>query len=225
MTNTQKYTTTSPVSVNLDIPAGSVHLIAGDRTDTIVEVLPADSSKRRDVKAAQQIGVEYRDGVLSIAAADANRLLGSSGAVRVTIQLPTGSRLEGKAGAAELHSTGRLGEVSFDGGYGSVSVEEAASAYLTVHTGDVRISRLAGPAQIRNGKGDITIAEAHAGRVELHADMGNLSVAAAHGVSGVLDAGTASGRIANALYNAEGAAAALSIKATTSLGDITAGSL
>jgi hypothetical protein len=221
----QNFATSGPVFVSLDIPAGAVRVVASDRADTAVEVLPADAAKRRDVKAAEQTVVQFRDGILSIAAAEANRVLGSSGAVRVSIELPTGSRIEGKAGAAELHTSGRLGEVAFDGGYRSVSIEEAASAHLKVHTGEVRIARLTGPAQIRNGKGDITIAEAHAGRVELHADMGNLSVTAAHGVSGILDASTAVGRIDNALRNTDGAAAGLTIKATTSHGDITANSL
>lgn len=221
----QNFATPNPVFVSLDIPAGSVRLIATERTDTRVEVLPADASKRRDVKAVQQTGIEFRDGVLSITTAEANRVLGSSGALRVTIELPAGSRIEGKAGAAELHTTGRLGEVAFEGGYRSVSLEEAASAHLKVHTGDVSIARLSGPARIRNGKGDVTITEARAGLVELHTDMGDLSVTAARGVSGILDAGTAHGRIDNGLRNTDGAAAGLTVKATTSHGDITAASL
>jgi hypothetical protein len=221
----QKFATPSPVSVVLDIPAGSVRLIAADRADTVVEVLPADASKRRDVKAAQQIEVGYRDGVVTIASPQANRVLGSSGSLQVTIELPAGSRVEGKAGAAELHTVGRLGDIAFEGAYRTVVLEEAASATLQVHAGDVSIARLAGPARIRNGKGDITIAEAHAGTVELRTDMGNLSVAAAHGASATLDAGTSYGRIDNTLRNSDGAGAGLTIKATTSHGNITASSL
>jgi hypothetical protein len=221
----QKFATPSPVSVVLDIPGGSVRLIAADRADTVVEVLPADASKRRDVKAAQQIEVGYRDGVVTIASPQANRVLGSSGSLRVTIELPAGSRVEGKAGAAELHTVGRLGDIAFEGAYRTVVLEEAASATLQVHAGDVSIARLAGPARIRNGKGDITIAEAHAGTVELRTDMGNLSIAAARGASATLDAGTSYGRIDNTLRNSDGAGAGLTIKATTSHGNITASSL
>ena len=221
----QKFATPGPVFVSLDIPAGSVRVVAAERTDTLVEVRPADAAKRRDVKAAGQTEVGFHDGVLRIATADAHRVLGSTGALQVTIEVPAGSRIEGRAGAAELHTTGRLGDVAFEGGYRAVSVEEAASAHLKVHTGDVRVARLTGPAQIRNGRGDITIAEAHAGRVEVRTDMGNLSVAAAHGVSGILDAATSHGRIGNTLRNTEGSGAGLIVKATTSHGDITAGSL
>lgn len=220
----QKFDTPGPVRVVLDIPAGSVRLIATDRTDTVVQVLPADASKKRDIKTAGRTGADYRDGVLSITTPDANRALGNSGSLQVTIELPAGSHIQGKAGAATLHTAGRLGDVTFEGAHRTVQLDEAASTRLEVHTGEVSITRLSGPAHIHNHKGDITIAEAVTGALELHTDAGNLSVTAAQGTSASLDAGTAHGRIINTLRNADGPAAALSIKATTSHGDITAGS-
>jgi len=218
------FTTPAPISVVLDIPAGRVRLIAGERAETSVEVLPVQASKKRDVKAVEQTSVEFGDGVLRVTTAETNRYLGT-GAVDVTIHLPAGSRVEGRAGAAELYGTGRLGDVAFEGGYRAIDLAEAASARLTMHMGEVTVGRLTGPARIRNGMGDITIAEAVAGAVELRTDMGNLSVHAASGVSATLDAGTTQGRVTNALKNSVGAGAALTIKATTSSGDITAVSL
>jgi hypothetical protein len=219
------FSTPSPVTVVLEIPAGRVRLIASERTDTTVEVLPAEASKKRDLKAAEQTAVEYGDCVLRITSAEPTRVLGSSGSLDVTIALPAGSRIEGKAGGAELYGTGRLGDVTFVGGYRTVEIAEAASAQLQVHMGEVTVGRLTGPAQIRNGKGDVTIAEAVAGSVELRTDMGSLSVCAAGGVSATLDASTPRGRITNALKNDAGAGAALKIWATTLRGDITATSL
>src|SRR5690349_9804070 len=81
----QKFDTPTPVSTVLDIPAGRIQLIAADRTDTTVEVRPANAAKRRDVKAAEEIEVAYSDGVLRIEAPQAtNRILGQSGSVEVT---------------------------------------------------------------------------------------------------------------------------------------------
>ena len=62
----QKFDTPAPISAVLDIPAGRIQFIAADRADTTVEVLPADASKSRDVKAAEQTTVAYADGVLRI---------------------------------------------------------------------------------------------------------------------------------------------------------------
>ncbi|MEV7341694.1 DUF4097 family beta strand repeat-containing protein [Streptomyces sp. NPDC093544] len=220
----QKFDTPTPVAAVLDIPAGRVQFIAADRADTTVEVLPADASKGRDVKAAEQITVAYDDGVLRIGTAPAkNRILGPSGSVEVTIQLPAGSRIEAKSTAAELRGVGRLGDIAFEGAYGQIKIDEAAGVRLTAIDGDVEVGRLNGPAEISTARGDIRIIEAVRGTVELRTRSGDISVAAAAGVSASLDAGTGYGRVSNTLKN--DGTAELDIRATTSHGDISARSL
>ncbi|MFF5936553.1 DUF4097 family beta strand repeat-containing protein [Streptomyces sp. NPDC012508] len=222
----QKFDTLAPIAAVLDIPAGRIRFIAADRADTTVEILPADASNGRDVKAAEQTRVEFAHGVLRIEAAPAKReILGSSGSVEVTVQLPAGSRVEAKAAAAELRGVGRLGDVTVEAAQGPVKLDEAASVRVALLAGDVVVGRLGGPAEISTKKGDIRIAEATGGEVVLRTDAGEISVDAARGVSASLDAGTSYGRIRNALRNADGAAAALNIQATTAYGDITARSL
>lgn len=223
----QKFNTPAAVSAVLDIPAGRIRIIAADRVDTTVEILPADASKSRDVKAAEQMEVAYGDGILRIEAPAAkNRVLGkNSGSVEVTLQLPAGSRVEAKAAGAEFRGVGRLGDVAFEGAQGSVKLDEAASARLTLLAGDIEVGRLGGSGEISTQKGDIHIVEAVHGAVVLRTEQGELSVGAARGVSASLDAGTTYGRIHNALKNTDGAAAGLNIHATTAYGDITARSL
>ncbi|WP_031030337.1 DUF4097 family beta strand repeat-containing protein [Streptomyces sp. NRRL WC-3725] len=220
----QKFDTTAPISAVIDIPAGRVQFIASDRADTTVEVLPADPSKGRDTKAAEQTTVTYADGVLRITApAAGNQLFGPSGSLEVTVQLPAGSGVEGKAGGAELRGVGRLGDVAFDGAYRRIKVDEAASVRLTAVDGDVEVGRLNGSADISTARGDIRISEAAHGTVVLRTQSGDISVAAADGVSATLDAETGRGRVDNALRN--DGTAALAIRATTSQGDISARSL
>ena len=222
----QKFDTPSPISAVLGIPAGRIHLVAADRTDATVEIMPADATKGRDVKAAQRIEVAYADGVLRIEAADpTSPILGASGYIEVTVQLPAGSRIEATAASADFRGVGRLGDVTIDSANGSITLDETASARLTVQAGDVKVGRLGGPAQISTGKGDLHIAEAVDGTVTLRTEHGNILIGAARGVSATLDAGTAFGRIHNALDNTDGAAAGLNIRATTAHGDITARSL
>ncbi|WP_086770752.1 DUF4097 family beta strand repeat-containing protein [Streptomyces bobili] len=220
----QKFATTAPISAILDIPAGRIQFIAADRADTTVEILPADPSRSRDTKTAEQATVAYVDGVLRItASAPGNRLTGPSGAVEVTVQLPAGSRVEAKAASAELRGVGRLGEVVFEGAYRQIKIDEAESVRLTAIDGDVEIGRLNGPAEISTARGDIRIAEAVRGTVVLRTQSGDISIAAATGVSAALDAGTGHGRVSNALKN--DGTTELDIRATTSHGDIAARSL
>ncbi|MBG0816866.1 DUF4097 family beta strand repeat-containing protein [Planomonospora sp. ID82291] len=222
----QTFTTPAPISTVLHIPAGSIRLIAADRTDTTVEILPADPARSRDVKTAQQTTVTYDDGVLRIHTPDpANRLFGPSGSIEVTVRLPAGSRIEATAAGAELRGVGRLGDVSFTGAQATVTLDETAGAHLDLQAGDVSVGRLGGPARISTRKGDLRITEAVHGTVTLRTEHGDITVGAARGASASLDAGTTYGRIRNALANTDGAAAGLTIHATTAYGDITARSL
>ncbi|PAM97354.1 hypothetical protein CJI59_34920 [Streptomyces sp. Alain-F2R5] len=220
----QTFDTPAPISAVLDVPAGRVQFIAADRTDTTVEVLPANPSKGRDVKAAEQTRVEFGDGVLRIATPANNQLLGASGSLEVTVRLPAGSRVEARTAATEFRGVGRLGDVDYEGAHGPVKVDEAASLCLTTAAGDVSVGRLGGPAEISTAKGDIRIAEAVSGALTLRTQSGDVSVGAAAGVSASLDAGTSYGRIDNALRNT-GGTPGLTIHATTAHGDITARSL
>ncbi|MEU1359851.1 DUF4097 family beta strand repeat-containing protein [Micromonospora zamorensis] len=218
------FDTPAPISAILNIPAGRIQFIAADRADTTVEVLPTDPSKSRDTRAAEQTTVAYADGVLRITAATpGNPLIGPSGSLQVTVRLPADSRVDAKAASAELRGVGRLGDVTFDGAYRQIKIDEAASVRLTAIDGDVEVGRLTGPAEISTARGDIRIAEAVHGTVVLTTQSGDISVGAAAGVSAALDAGTGHGRVSNALRN--DGTAALDIRATTSHGDITARSL
>src|SRR5579863_1804135 len=120
----QKFETPAPISAVVEIPAGRVRFIAADRADTTVDVRPADAGSGRDAKAAQQTTAGYRDGVLRISAPAGGRILGGSGSVEVTVQLPAGSRVEAKAAAVEFRAVGRLGDVALDSPRATVKIDE-----------------------------------------------------------------------------------------------------
>lgn len=222
----QKFATPAPITAAVEIPAGRIRFIAADRADTTVEVVPADPSRNRDAKAAEGTTVAYADGVLRITAPEAgNQLFGPSGAVEVTVQLPAGSTVDAKATAAELRGVGRLGDVTFDSAQGPVKLDEAGRARLSLQDGDITVGRLDGSAELTTARGDLNVHEAAGGTLVLDTRSGSITVGAARGVCAALDAGTSYGRIHNSLRNADGAGAGLTIRATTSHGDITARSL
>ncbi|MFG2275811.1 DUF4097 family beta strand repeat-containing protein [Streptomyces chartreusis] len=219
-----KFETPAPISAVLNIPAGRVQIIAADRTDTTVEIRPANPSKNRDAKTAEQTEITYTDGILRIDNPEPdNQHLGHPGSVEITIQLPAGSDVEAKTAAGELRGVGRLGDISFDGAYRHIKIDEAVGVRLTATDGDIEIGRLTGPAQITTARGDIRITEAVSGTLDLRTQSGDITVGAATGASATLDASTGYGRINNTLKN--DGTPALEIRASTSHGDITAHSL
>lgn len=221
--STRKFDSPSAISATVDIPAGRIQLIASDRADTTVEIRPSDAGRNSDVKAADGLEVAFADGVLRIEAAKpANRLLGSSGSVEVTVLLPTDSTVDAKSALADFRGVGRLGDVTIEAAQGSIKLDETATAHLTLQSGDISVGRLGGSAELSTQQGNLRITEAVTGTVELKTMRGDIMVGAAPGSSATLDAGTTYGRVRNSLKNADGAAAALNIHATTAHGDITA---
>jgi hypothetical protein len=220
----QTFATPAPITAILAVPAGRIQVTAADRADATVEIRPADPAKGRDVKLAARVTAAYSDGVLRVTAPAARRVLGSSGAVEVTVQLPAGSAVQAKAASAQFTTEGPLGEVTFDSAQGTVRVEQAATTRLTTVDGGITVGRLGGDAQVRTARGDIQVAEATRGTLVLRTQTGAITVGAAAGVSAALDAGTTTGRIRDSLKNS-GGTPELTIHATTTVGDITARSL
>ncbi|MBQ1090564.1 DUF4097 family beta strand repeat-containing protein [Streptomyces sp. B93] len=220
----QKFNTPAPISAVLNVPAGQLRLIAADRADTTVEVLPADALASRDVKAAAQVQVAYHDGVLRVDVPEPRkRLTGPSGSVEVTVQLPAGSRVEATSSRGVLRGVGRLGDLDFESAQATVKVDEAAGVRLALKDGAVTVGRLTGPAEISTLRGDLTVTEAAGGTLTLRTEQGDITVGAARGTSAALDAHTSYGRIHNSLKN--DGTPGLAIHATTTQGDITARSL
>ena len=217
----QTFATPAPVTAVLAVPAGRIHVTAADRAETTVEIRPADPAKSRDAKLAARVTAAYTDGVLRVTAPAANRVLGSTGAVEVTVHLPASSAVQATTASAQFTTEGPLGDVTLDSAQATVTLDQAATARITIVDGDITAGHLAGDAQIRTARGSIHVTEATRGTLELRTQTGAITVAA--GTSAALDAGTTIGRVRNTLKNT--GTTELTIHATTTVGDITASSL
>ena len=154
------FDTPQPISAVIDTVAGHVWINASDRADTVVDVRPTAEAEDSDVQAAQQTLVEYADGRLSVTA-PRNRLrslFGRPPSIDVTIELPTGSRVEVKA-AAEIRGTGRIGECTFDSSAGSIRLDQTGRLKLRTGAGDVSVARMAGAADVATSSGKVWIGE------------------------------------------------------------------
>ncbi|HEY1667416.1 MAG TPA: hypothetical protein VGG54_17160, partial [Trebonia sp.] len=121
----QTFATPAPVTAVLTVPAGRIHVTAADRDTATVEIRPADPAKSRDAKLAARVTAAYSDGVLRVTAPAANRVLGSTGAVEVTVHLPAGSAVQATTASARFTTEGPLGEVTLDSAQATVSLAQA----------------------------------------------------------------------------------------------------
>ncbi|MFI9507463.1 hypothetical protein [Nocardia sp. NPDC052566] len=156
------FQTPNPIAVTVDVLSATVTVIASDRTDTVVDVRPADATKKGDVRAAQQTKVDFAAGALTVKTPKDWRTytaFGGNPTIDVTIEVPTGSRLGGTAGVGRLLGVGEFGQCD-----------------LEVAAGDIIVERTSGAVTAKVAKGDIRIGEASRGELRLETAMGELEV-------------------------------------------------
>lgn len=189
----------APISMTIEI-VGDVRITASDRTDTVVDVRPHDPSKASDVKAAQETRIEHAAGSLLVKTPKhwkRHTPFGGGESVDVTIEVPTGSTLDGISGFGDFHGEGELGRcdlktamgsirldhtgaLSARTGYGDITVDRVAGdATITTGSGDVRIGVVDGSLTVRNSNGDSTLGEAK-GEVRVKAANGDVTIDRAH---------------------------------------------
>lgn len=150
------FDTPEPISVTAHVYAGSLRFAAGDRLDTVVEVRPRDPKKDLDVRAADQTEVTHTGDTLTISTPKAN-LLGRSGTVDVTVELPTGSTIDVTGAAASVLSEGRLGEVRVKTSAGDVRLDTTGPLQLKASHGSSTVDRVEGMAEITSSTGNLRV--------------------------------------------------------------------
>ncbi|HXQ62886.1 MAG TPA: DUF4097 family beta strand repeat-containing protein [Acidimicrobiales bacterium] len=171
------FDTPEPISVTVELGSGDLRVVAGDRTDTVVEVMASDPTRASGVAAAEQTVVTCTDGMLRVTAPKGAKAWkrytpwGGRESIDVRIELPRGSHLHGEASLVALHCVGILGECRYDTGGGDIFVEQVTGdAELRTGTGAVRVERIGGSATVKNGNGDTWIGEAES---DLHVKAAN----------------------------------------------------
>ncbi|WP_327231363.1 DUF4097 family beta strand repeat-containing protein [Streptomyces murinus] len=153
------FDTPEPISVTAHVGAGSVRFIASDRADTVVEVLPG-GKRGRDVRAAEQTEVTYANGELSVRTKE-RTFIGPTGTVEVTVELPTGSRVDVSGSWVQVFGEGGLGEARVKTSVGDVRLDAAGPLRLTVSHGSISVDRVAGGAEITTSSGSLRVGTVH----------------------------------------------------------------
>jgi DUF4097 and DUF4098 domain-containing protein YvlB len=151
------FDTPEPISATAHVDAGSIRFTAGDRLDTVVEVRPRDPKRDQDVRSADQTEVTYASGVLTVRTPKQRYLLGRTGTVDVTVELPTGSRIDVTGAWAQVLGEGRLGEVRVTTSAGDVRLDRTGPLHLKASHGSTTIDRVEGMAEITSSTGNVRV--------------------------------------------------------------------
>jgi DUF4097 and DUF4098 domain-containing protein YvlB len=202
------FETPEQINAIVDIAIGRILIAAGDRTDTVVEVRPVDPANRLDLKAVEQTKVDYANGTLVVRQTRQHSPFNKVGWAEVTIELPTGSRVNGTTGIGEFRSDGELGECRFKTGVGDIVLDRTGRLTAQNSSGDVIVESVNGDADVRSG-GDVRIRQIDGtavikspnGDAELGSVTGDLRVNSANGdikvefAGGDVDAKTSNGDV------------------------------
>ncbi|MEV5886916.1 DUF4097 family beta strand repeat-containing protein [Streptomyces sp. NPDC052020] len=192
------FDTPAPISATAHVEAGSIQFTATDRPDTVVEVRPRNPEKDVDVRAAAQTEVTCVGGALTVRTPKGGLLgLGRTGTVDVTVELPTGSRVDVSGAWAHVLGEGRLGEVRVKTSTGDVRFDETGPLRLKASHGSIAVDRVEGAAEITTSSGGLRVGfvdgpavlkNSH-GATTVGAVTGELRVNGAHGDIDIARAG------------------------------------
>jgi DUF4097 and DUF4098 domain-containing protein YvlB len=219
------FDTPQPITATVEISAGSMRLVASDRDDTVVDVRPRDESRSHDVKAAEQVRVDFKNGALTVTS-QRGFSFPRRGAIVVDIALPSGSRLNVSAVSANITADGRYADCKFASVSGDLEVgsvvgnlkadnvsggiaigDVSGSGSVSTVSGDVTIGDLDGDVKFRAASGSVTVTRLHG---NLNAQTASGDVTAATAVNGGISVQTASGEVVVGI--AEGTAAQLDLR-------------
>ncbi|MFG2759998.1 DUF4097 domain-containing protein [Streptomyces wuyuanensis] len=150
------FDTPDTISATAHVGAGSIQFTAADRLDTVVEVRPRDPKRDQDVRTADQTEVTYASGELTVRTPKPN-LFGRTGTVDVTVELPTGSRLDVTGAWVQVLGEGRLGDVRVKTSSGDVRLDTTGPLKLTASHGSITVDRVEGAAEITTSSGSLRV--------------------------------------------------------------------
>lgn len=221
MTDTQKFETSQPISVSVNLIVGDLRIIASDRSDTVVTVSPSDASREADVKAAEQTRVDFSQGRLLIKAPKSWKQFSPFAgreSINVAIDLPAGSRVDAEAAVGDISCDGRLGVCNFTTSVGNIRLDETGPLHLNTGAGSVSVDRVGGRAEI-TGSGQVRV-----GEIDGPAVIKNLNGVTWIGeVKGDLRCNAANGDIT--VDRALGAVAAKTANGAVRIGEVVRGSV
>ncbi|MFI6597386.1 hypothetical protein ACIBHX_14110 [Nonomuraea sp. NPDC050536] len=151
------FDTPEPITAAISFTAADIRISATQRTDTTVEIRPADPADATDVAAAERARVTYAGARLTVK--DRSSIRSLPGRVAVTVELPSGSALDISIHDGLLNGQGRLGAVRAHVSRGHIHLDRTGESRLTTDDGDISVATSGGPAALTTAHGQIKVGE------------------------------------------------------------------
>ncbi|MDJ0338613.1 DUF4097 family beta strand repeat-containing protein [Cryobacterium sp. PH31-O1] len=170
------FTTPTPIDLAINLQVGAIEIVAGDRTDTVVTVSPANPTKAVDLRGAEETRVDFAGARLTIVGPKPRiSWFGPTESVDVKIELPAGSRFTAELAVGDLRTVGVLGATRIKCSMGPVDIDSTGDLWLRASHGNATVGTIRGTAEITADHGQIRVGSV-AGDAILKASHGSILV-------------------------------------------------
>ncbi|WP_432993292.1 DUF4097 family beta strand repeat-containing protein [Dactylosporangium sp. CA-233914] len=183
------FATPGPVAITVVLDSGRVRVVATERKESTVAVLPAGGSSSA-AAAAEQTTVEHAAGALTIKAPH-RAILRPGGGIDVQLEVPVGSGLEVHTVRADIRTEGELGDCRFSTVTGPIQLEHVGGLRVSTSGSDVVAGLVTGPVDVQGATSSVRLQEC-AADVEVATSNGGITIVRA---AGSVSAKTANGSI------------------------------
>jgi DUF4097 and DUF4098 domain-containing protein YvlB len=204
-----RFETTAPISLVVELQQGDLTLRATDSPTTVVRLVPRGKG---GAELAERFTVEARGNAVVVLAPKERGsffTVGKRDAVDVEVDLPEGSTLDVRTGSGDVRGSGRFADTQAATGSGDIACDDLGSAQLKSGSGDLKARAVHGTLRAKTGSGDIQVEAVH-GAVDLTSGSGDLSL---RRVEASLRAKTGSGDVSIGASTAD-------IEVVTGTGDV-----
>jgi len=175
------FETPAPIDLAINLQVGAIEIVASDRTDTVVTVVPTNATKSVDRRAAEETRVEFVGQRLTVTGPKPRLVfIGPTESVDLKVELPSGSRLTAELAYGSIRSDGRLGATRVKSAGGAADLDSTDDLWLRAGHGNAIVNSVAGDAEITADHGQIRIGDV-SGDAVLKASHGSVQIGTAGG--------------------------------------------
>ena len=175
-----RYDVSGPIDLDVTTGVGFVDIVASDRADAVVEVMPSKPGRGGDESLAREATVSFDNGGVRVKVPRRLNLFGKGDSVDVRCEVPTGSRVTIETAYGSVRARGVLGNARIVARYGGVTADTVADLVLDVPYGSTDIAEVTGRLDVTAGHGVVRIATVR-GDARLRASHGSMELGTAAG--------------------------------------------
>jgi DUF4097 and DUF4098 domain-containing protein YvlB len=155
---TWEFPVTGPISLQAQIPAGDIRVVAEPGCETATVSLTGHG--RRSEQLISDTEVSFADGTLSVLTPDKIRLIGNA-SLDLVVHLPEGSSARLRGASADIRCEGEFGDLEARTASGDITAGLVrGSATLNTASGDIQLAEAGGDVSMKTASGDSEVGRA-----------------------------------------------------------------